>query len=185
MACSDDSETEWRIEARQLCSSKRDPPGRPAKACRWGWEHVPCCWITLKYCVPLLCLIGSMSALHVWKGSSKVLAPPSPQSPAQSDSCRRMTEIMADSCEIKHAFYDIKKASFFFFWSSYLSSPAATSFLLLCTAPWVDCMWRGWCIDHRRSFDNPNVEKFQLNDHLTKVPHISNSSPCFFFFLVF
>lgn len=76
MACSDDSETEWSMEARQLCSSKRDPPGRPAKACQWGWEHVPCCWITLKYCVPLLCLIGSMSALHVWKGSSKVLAPP-------------------------------------------------------------------------------------------------------------
>lgn len=57
------------------------PPGKAANACRWGWEHVPCCWVTLKYCVPLLCLIGSMSPLHVWKGFSKVLPPPVPPHP--------------------------------------------------------------------------------------------------------
>ena len=171
---------QWWFRDRVKDKGKAAPlqqEGSPGKGCESMSVGVGTCAMLLGY-FKVLCPSPLSHWIHVTtpcvKGFFKSPRPPFPPSPPLSDSYRRLAEIMADSCETKHSFnavYDIKvglrffslplSISFFFSCSSsFLREPD-----LLCAAPWVDCMWRGWCIDHRQSFDScvhPNTEKFML-----------------------
>lgn len=82
--------------------------------------------------------------------------------------------------------------TFFFFLSFFLPlqlppPPFLSELDLLCTAPWVDCMWRGDVLITGGLLITPCTQTprhfcSRVNDcvQLTKVPHIANSSPFFF-----
>lgn len=129
MACSDDSERERqrdrvrdRGRAAPLLQGNWGSPGRGRESMSVG---VGTCAVLLGYS-KVLCPSPLSHWIHVTtpgcvKGIFKSPHPPAPppsSSPAssRSDSCRRLIEIMADSCETKHsisAVYDIKEAAQF------------------------------------------------------------------------
>lgn len=199
MACSDDSETEWRIEARQLRSNKRDPPGRGCESMSVG---VGTCAMLLGY-FKVPCPSPLSHWIHVTtpgcvKGffkSPRPRVPPHPHAPPPSPTPTptvwlMQTGIMADHGETKHSFSavcDMKEGLHFFPLSL---SPLFLFFLqsgLLWVAPWVDCMWRGdvlttgslliaACVHQNTEKDWMAVVWVQL----TKVPCIGSPSPFFF-----
>lgn len=142
MACSDDSEREWRIEARQLCSSKRDPPGKGCESMSVG---VGTCATLLAY-FKVLCPSPLSHWIHVTtpcvKGFfirffSQKSSPTCFSPPPLSYSCRRLAEVTAGSCETKQFQCRLwQKTSVFgsppLLFFLFLSSLSAEAWLIVC-----------------------------------------------------
>ncbi len=140
MACSDDSETERQSEGWRQGGSALARGDPPRKGCESMSVGVGTCAVLLGY-FKVLCPSPLSHWIHVTtpgcvKGFFKSPRPPVPPPPPPlSDSCRRLIEIMADSCETKHSFSavsDIKEGSrfriFFFPLSLFFFSQSSLSF---------------------------------------------------------